>query len=95
MSSEASGYNVGVLLMVEVTEDRRITQLEEASQRLVEILKSFSQANDRLLDLEEIERWRQSLTRQSQELSRREAEIEARQDQLQQWETTLRKGQLP
>jgi hypothetical protein len=62
---------------------------------LVEILKSFSQANDRLLDLEEIERWRQSLTRQSQELSRREAEIEARQDQLQQWETTLRKGQLP
>jgi hypothetical protein len=43
-----------------------------------------------LVDLSEIESWRQSLTRQSQELSRREAEVAARQEQLQQWENRLR-----
>ncbi|MDX2270585.1 MAG: hypothetical protein NW237_01365 [Cyanobacteriota bacterium] len=92
-SSEASGYNVGVLLLLELSDDRHILHIEEASQKLVEILHTLSQASERMLDMSEIERWRQSLTRQSQELSRREAEVEARQEQLQEWESNLRKRQ--
>ncbi|MEN9238873.1 MAG: hypothetical protein Q6K80_11710, partial [Thermostichus sp. DG_1_6_bins_120] len=71
---EASAYNVGVLLLVEVSEERQVQHLEEAAIKLVEMLHSLSQAGS-LIDLSEIESWRQSLTRQSQELSRREAEI--------------------
>ncbi|MCJ2542193.1 hypothetical protein [Thermostichus vulcanus] len=93
-SSEASAYNVGVLLLVEVSEERRVQRVEEAAMKLVEMLHSLSQAGS-LMDLSEIESWRQSLTRQSQELSRREAEVAARQDQLEQWEINLRQRQSP
>jgi hypothetical protein len=93
-SSDASPYNIGVLLLVELSEDRRVRRLEEAAMKVVEMLHSLSQTRS-LTDLSEIESWRQSLTRQSQELSRREAEVAARQDQLQQWENNLREKQSP
>ncbi len=93
-SSDASPYNIGVLLLVELSEDRRVRRLEEAAMKVVEMLHSLSQTRS-LTDLSEIESWRQSLTRQSQELSRREAEVAARQDQLQQWENHLREKQSP
>ncbi|MFS8856574.1 hypothetical protein NW851_05645 [Synechococcus sp. H55.7] len=86
---DAGPYNVGVLLLVELSEQRRVERLEEAAMKLVEMLHSLSQTRS-LVDLSEIESWRQSLTRQSQELSRREAEVAARQEQLQQWEARLR-----
>ncbi len=88
-SKEAASYNVGVLLLVELAENRQVQRVEEAAMKLVEMLHSLSQTCS-LADLAEIERWRQSLTRQSQELSRREAEVAARQEQLQQWEARLR-----
>ncbi|MCF2970637.1 hypothetical protein L1047_05435 [Synechococcus sp. Nb3U1] len=93
-SSDASAYNVGVLLLVEVSEERRVQRVEEAAMKLVEMLHSLSQTGS-LMDLSEIESWRQSLTRQSQELSRREAEVAARQDQLEQWEINLRQKEPP
>lgn len=86
----AQGFNVGVLVMVELQEDRQILRLEEAAGPLVDLLYRLSQPADPSCDLSEIERWRQSLTQQSQALSRREAEIEARQEQLQHWERLLR-----
>ena len=89
---EAASYNVGVLLLVELAEDRQVQRLEEAAMKLVEMLHSLSQAYS-LVDWTEIENWRLSLTRQSQELSRREAEVAARQEQLQQWEAQLRQQQ--
>ncbi|MEN9225494.1 MAG: hypothetical protein Q6L60_13680 [Thermostichus sp. HHBFW_bins_43] len=91
-SSDASPYNVGVLLLVELSDERRVQRVEEATMKVVEMLHSLSQTHS-LADLTEIESWRQSLTRQSQELSRREAEVAARQDQLQQWENRLREKQ--
>ncbi|MGQ9838625.1 MAG: hypothetical protein ACUVRV_11860 [Cyanobacteriota bacterium] len=92
-SRDASAYNIGVLLLVEVSEARQVQRVEEADMKLVEMLHSLSQTSN-LADLSEIESWRQSLTRQSQELSRREAEVAARQDQLEQWEISLRQKQL-
>lgn len=88
-SKEAASYNVGVLLLVELAENRQVQRVEEAAMKLVEMLHSLSQARS-LADLAEIESWRQSLTRQSQKLSRREAEMAALQEQLQQWEARLR-----
>ncbi|MEN9221520.1 MAG: hypothetical protein Q6M04_03705, partial [Thermostichus sp. BF3_bins_97] len=78
-SSDASPYNIGVLLLVELSDERRVRRVEEAAMKVVEMLHSLSQTGS-LTDLTEIESWRQSLTRQSQELSRREAEVAARQD---------------
>lgn len=91
-SREASAYNIGVLLLVEVSEKRQVQRVEEAAMKLVEMLHSLSQRS-KLTDWSEIESWRQSLTRQSLELSRREAEVAARQDQLEQWEIRLRQKQ--
>jgi RecA/RadA recombinase len=82
-------YNIGVLLLVELSEERQVRRVEEAAMKLVEMLHNLSRTHS-LVDLSEIESWRQSLTRQSQELSRREAEVAARQEQLQQWENRLR-----
>lgn len=89
MSSEASTYNVGVLLLITMNAERRISALEEAAPKLVDLLCELSTSGERSLALSEIEQWRQSLTRQSQQLSLREAEVEARQEQLQQWENAL------
>ncbi len=87
---EAQGWNVGVLVMLELGEAHQILRLEEAAGPLIDLLYRLSQPPDPSYDLSEIERWRQSLTQQSQELSRREAEIEARQEQLQHWERVLK-----
>jgi hypothetical protein len=91
---EAGPYNIGVLLLVELSEERQVQRVEEAAMKLVEMLHNLSRTHS-LVDLSEIESWRQSLTRQSQELSRREAEVAARQEQLQQWENRLREKLSP
>lgn len=88
-SSETDGFTVGMLLMVDLADDRRLLRVEEASRSLIDLLYTLSKPQP-AHDLLEIERWRQSLTQQSQELSRRETEIEARQEQLQHWENLLR-----
>lgn len=91
---EVGPYNIGVLLLVELSEERQVRRVEEAAMKLVEMLHNLSRTHS-LVDLSEIESWRQSLTRQSQELSRREAEVAARQEQLQQWENRLREKLSP
>lgn len=87
---DASSYNAGALVMVEVSNSRQIQRHYEAGRTLTTILQNFSNLSKKSkTQEEEIEQWKQSLTFQSQELNRRELEIEARQEQLEQAEADL------
>ena len=89
---DASNYNVGVLVMVELSNNRQIQRHYEAGKPLVGILQNFSnQSKKSKAQEEEIEQWKGSLTFQSQELNRRELELEARQEQVEQAEADLTK----
>jgi len=87
---DASSYNAGMLVMVEVSSNRQVQRHYEAGRALTTILQNFSNLSKKSkTQEEEIEQWKQSLTFQSQELNRRELEIEARQEQLEQAEADL------
>ncbi|NET32433.1 MAG: hypothetical protein F6K19_10550 [Cyanothece sp. SIO1E1] len=86
-ADEASTFNAGTLVMVELTASRQVQRIQEAGRQLVSILQNFSRLQEKFkTQEEEIEQWKQSLTYQSQELNRREMEIESRQEQLQEVE---------
>ncbi len=86
-SDEASTFNSGALVLVDIAGNRQVQRVQEASRQLVTILQNFSRLQDKFrAQEEEIETWKQSLTYQSQELNRREMEMEARREQLQQLE---------
>jgi chromosome segregation ATPase len=86
-SDEANNYAAGALVLVDVSANRQVQRLQEASRPLVSILQNFSRLQEKFkTQEEEIEQWKQSLTYQSQELNRREMEMEARREQLQQME---------
>jgi chromosome segregation ATPase len=87
---DASSYNGGMLVMVEMTNNRQVQRHYEAGRALASILQTFSNLSKKSkTQEEEIEQWKQSLTFQSQELNRRELEIEARQEQVEQAEADL------
>lgn len=87
---DASSYNAGALVMVEVSGSRQVQRHYEAGRTLTTILQNFSNLSKKSkTQEEEIEQWKQSLTFQSQELNRRELEIESRQEQLEQAEADL------
>lgn len=86
-SDEANNYNAGALVLVDLTANKQVQRIQEASRQLVSILQNFSRLQEKFkTQEEEIEQWKQSLTYQSQELNRREMEMEARREQLQQME---------
>lgn len=86
-AEEATNYNAGALVLVELTSSRQIQRIQEAGRQLVSILQNFSRLQEKFkTQEEEIEQWKQSLTYQSQELNRREMEMESRREQLQQME---------
>ncbi|MBD2105267.1 pilus motility taxis protein HmpF [Leptolyngbya sp. FACHB-261] len=86
-SEEASAFNSGALVLVDIAGNRQVQRVQEASRQLVSILQNFSRLQEKFrTQEEEIEQWKQSLTYQSQELNRREMEMEARREQLQQLE---------
>ncbi|MCY7394044.1 MAG: pilus motility taxis protein HmpF [Leptolyngbyaceae cyanobacterium CAN_BIN12] len=86
-SDEANSYGSGALVLVDLSANRQVQRLQEASRPLVSILQNFSRLQEKFkTQEEEIEQWKQSLTYQSQELNRREMEMEARREQLQQME---------
>lgn len=86
-SDEASSYNAGALVLVDLTASKQVQRVQEAARQLVSILQNFSRLQEKFkTQEEEIEQWKQSLTYQSQELNRREMEMEARREQLQQME---------
>lgn len=86
-ADEASIYSPGALVLVDLSANKQVQRIQEASRPLVSILQNFSRLQEKFkTQEEEIEQWKQSLTYQSQELNRREMEMEARREQLQQME---------
>jgi chromosome segregation ATPase len=86
-SDEANAYNASALVLVDLSANKQVQRLQEASRPLVSILQNFSRLQEKFkTQEEEIEQWKQSLTYQSQELNRREMEMESRREQLQQIE---------
>lgn len=86
-ADDASKYNPGALVLVELTSNKQVQRLQEAGRQLVSILQNFSRLQEKFrTQEEEIEQWKQSLTYQSQELNRREMEMESRREQLLQME---------
>jgi chromosome segregation ATPase len=91
-SEEASKYNAGALVLVDISGSKQVQRVQEAGRQLVSILQNFSRLQERFkAQEEEIEQWKQSLTYQSQELNRREMEMEARREQLEQMEDDFEK----
>ncbi len=81
---EASNYNPGVLVMVEMNANRQIqSQLKDAGKHLVSILQNLSRQIEKYKkEADEIESWRQSLSLQSQQLQLRQEEIYGREEDL-------------
>ncbi|UKO96051.1 pilus motility taxis protein HmpF [Nostoc sp. UHCC 0870] len=86
-AEEASKLNDGALVLVEVTPNRQVQRIQEASRPLVNILQNFSRQLEKYkLKEDEIDQWKESLTFQAQELNRREMDMEVRLEQLQNME---------
>ncbi|MCS6813575.1 MAG: pilus motility taxis protein HmpF, partial [Cyanobacteria bacterium] len=86
-AEEANAMAPGVLVLVELTANKQIQKIEDASRKLASTLNNLCRLLEKSKSQEdEIEQWKQSLTYQSQELNRREMELEARTEQLQQLE---------
>jgi chromosome segregation ATPase len=81
---EASNYNPGVLVMVDMNANRQIqSQLRDAGKHLVGILQNLSRQIEKYKkEADEIESWRQSLSLQSQQLQLRQEEIYGREEDL-------------
>jgi chromosome segregation ATPase len=78
-----SDYNHGHLVLVDLSANRQVQQVNDAAKQLVAILQNFTRMREKFLaQEEEIEGWKQSLVYQSQELTSRELEMQARQEEL-------------
>ena len=95
LSVEANNFGEGTLVLVELTEDRQVTDLRDATGWVLELVQKYLIAGltPALLqqEAERAEQWRQSLTLQSQELGRRTLEVEARREQIQELEENLKR----
>ncbi len=80
-------YGEGVLVVVELSDDRRVRTVQDATDWILDVLAmpTFLQQ-----EIERMEKWRQSLTLESQELARRNLEVEARLEHIQALEESLR-----
>jgi len=87
-ADEAANFNAGALVLADLSANKQVQRIQEASRQLVTILQNFSRLQEKFkTQEEEIEQWKQSLTYQSQELNRREMEMESRREQLHQLES--------
>jgi chromosome segregation ATPase len=88
---EASNYNPGVLVLVEMNANRQIqSQLRDAGKQLVGILQNLSRQIEKYKkEADEIESWRQSLSLQTQQLQLRQEEIYGREEDLEQTRAEL------
>lgn len=95
LSAEANAFGEGALVLVELTEDRQVTSLQDATGWVLDLVQKYLIAGltPALLqqEVERAEQWRQSLTLQSQELGRRTLEVEARREQIQELEENLKR----
>jgi chromosome segregation ATPase len=87
IADEASKLNDGALVLAELSPNRQVQRIQDASRPLVSILQNFSRQVEKFkLKEEEIDQWKQSLIIQAQELNRRETEMEFRWEQVQRLE---------
>lgn len=85
----------GVLVLVELGEDKQILKIENAKEWVLTVIKTYLNGDmltPELVEKEQarIEQWRQEITVQSLDLTRRHLELETRRDQLQELETSLK-----
>lgn len=91
---QASNYNSGALVLVDLSSSKQVQRFLEAGRQLVNILQNFSRLQERYkVQEEEIEAWKSSLTYQSQELQNRQSEVEAQLEQIQNMEGEFAKLQ--
>jgi DNA repair exonuclease SbcCD ATPase subunit len=89
-ADEASDYAAGALVLVDVTNNKQVRNVQPAARQLVSILQNFSRLQEKSkIQEEEIEQWKESLTYQSHALEQRGRDLEARQEQLQEMESDL------
>lgn len=89
----------GILVIVNLGENRQVLSLENARDWLLLLLQRWQEEGKTgVFSIEEeearIERWRQELTLQSQEIARRNLEIETRREQIQELEASLEKEKM-
>lgn len=93
--SEANAYNDGVLVLVDISPNRQILSIQEATNWVMKFVKQYLVAGitPNLLkqEAQRVEQWRQSLTLQSQDLARRTVELETRREQIQALEDKLKR----
>lgn len=89
-ADEAKEFTPGALVLVDLSNNKQVQQIQEAASKLVKILQNFSRSQEKFkTQWDEIEQWKASLTFQAQELNRREMELQAKEEQLQQLEGEL------
>jgi predicted RNase H-like nuclease (RuvC/YqgF family) len=93
-SSEQIEFDHGTLVLVELTVNRLVKRIRDATPWIVEVVEQYLTVGitPSILraEVERAEQWRQSLTLQSQEIGRRALEVEARRDQIQELEEYLK-----
>ena len=94
-ATEASEYNDGFLLLVELSPTREVLRIENATDWVLDVVDHFLSIGltpDLLQqEKERIEQGLQSVTLEKQELARRSIELEARREEIQQLEVKLQK----
>jgi hypothetical protein len=95
LTVDANHLSEGLLLLVELTGDRQVLSIQDATDWVLQLVQDFlvTGITPTFLqrETERAEQWRQSLTLQSQELDRRALELEARREQIQVLEETIKR----
>ena len=94
--TKESSLCVGVLVLVEMAQDRQIISIQDAKEWVLSILQQYltkNAINSQFIATEQskVEKWRQEITAQNLELNRRALEIETRREQLQELEQELKR----
>ena len=91
-ADEAKEFSAGVLVIVDLNNNKQVLQVQDAGRQLVKILQNFSRSQERSkTQWEEIEQWKVSLTYQAQELNRRENELQAKEEELEELQAEINK----
>ena len=95
LSPKADPFAEGMLVLVELDEDRQLVSIKEATEWVLDFVQKYLATGITPAFLqqeaERAEQWRQSLTLQNQELGRRLLEVEARREQIQVLEENLKR----
>jgi hypothetical protein len=80
---QAARFNTDVLVMVEITAQKKVVSVQEAASSLVRILQNFTRLQEKWQQKDQDrEYWKRSLIQQASELNRREMEVQLQQEEL-------------